>query len=498
MLDAYRRELDALLRRVALPPSDPRVARLLEGAAFLLSRGRSDLEDELSELTLPILADAQRPLPPLAVLEMTPSPELRRSVALQAADVVTLRSPAGETASWSIRTALTLHPFVVDRVRVERRGPREQLLRISLRSVTGNPLAAPPMFRFFVSVPDPQAAAELVWAATSASPSSFGAASAWLDDSHPSSALLRQHFTLPESFHWFDVPNSATGGPVDRVELEVPLRVPLGWLAELSATHLRTNCVGVAGVWNETVEADTIAHDLPLTRHRIVRIDEFRSGAGPIPPWPAPRSTLSYRLEPVLDAATGSRSERVRFVSDEGLDGPAPVGSFRVQLQVTHAGPLTATAPADWQGTLHGSSVRNLTRVFPGCVPASDANLAFRLNAYLRMPLQELVRRESLEAFLSLHDPGPARAGGLVEQTRFGSSHHVDGAGQIRWVDEVEVTLADVGRGVAFRLAHLLELAFVERTDLTRLVRTTVHVAGVAEPLHVGALLPGQRRPSPF
>lgn len=497
MLDAYRRELDALLRRVALPPSDPRVGRLLEGAAFLLSRGRSDLEDELSELTLPILADAHRPLPPLAVLEVTPSPELRRSIALQVGDVVTLRSPAGDAASWSIRTAQTLHPFVVERVRVERRGPREQLLRISLRSVTGNPLVAPPVFRFFVSVPDPQAAAELVWAATSASPSSLAAASAWLDDGHPSSALLRQHFALPESFQWFDVPNGATDGPVDRVELEVPLRVPLGWLADLSATHLRTNCIGVAGLWNETLETDAISRDLPLTRHRIVRIDELRSGAGPVPPWPSPRSALSYRLEPVLDAATGSRAERVRFVSDATLDGPAPMGPFRVQLQVTHASPLTATAPADWQGTLHGSAVRNLTQMFPGGLPPSDANLAFRLNAYLRMPLQELTRRESLEAFLSLHDPA-ARTGGLVGETRFGSSHHVDGAGQIRWVDDVEVTLAELGRGVAFRLAHLLELAFVERTDLTRLVRTTVRVAGFPEPLHVGALLPGQRRPFPF
>jgi type VI secretion system protein ImpG len=125
---------------------DPDVERLLEGVAFLTGRIRQKLDDELPEfmqsLGLLLFPHLMRPLPSASILEITPVANALREAHVVKAGTEFASVPVdGVSCTFQSTTDCTLAPISIEDVRLEALPGGRQQLAITLRSLTGAPLA---------------------------------------------------------------------------------------------------------------------------------------------------------------------------------------------------------------------------------------------------------------------------------------------------------------------------------------------------------------------
>jgi type VI secretion system protein ImpG len=133
---------------------DPDVERLLEGVAFLTGRIRQKLDDELPEflqsLGSLLFPHLMRPLPATSILEITPVANALRETHVVKAGTEFASVPVdGIPCTFRSTTDCTLSPVAIEDVRLEALPGGKQQLAITLRSISGAPLAnvLPPSLR---------------------------------------------------------------------------------------------------------------------------------------------------------------------------------------------------------------------------------------------------------------------------------------------------------------------------------------------------------------
>lgn len=136
----------ALAPMLADRSADPDVERLLEGVAFLTSRVRQKLDDELPEaihgiarLLFPSLVS---PVAATAILEVVPLPgALRERVTVAKGVEFASVDVDGERCRFTSSRALELCPWVLDEARIEMATNGRQQLRLEISVPQGMPLA---------------------------------------------------------------------------------------------------------------------------------------------------------------------------------------------------------------------------------------------------------------------------------------------------------------------------------------------------------------------
>ena len=144
----------ALAPMLADRGGDPDVERLLEGVAFLTGRIRQKLDDELPEflqsLGLLLFPHLMRPLPSTSMLEITPVANALRETHVVKAGTEFASVPVdGVTCMFQSSMDCALAPIGIEDVRLEPLPGGRQQIAITIRSLTGSPLAnvMPPSIR---------------------------------------------------------------------------------------------------------------------------------------------------------------------------------------------------------------------------------------------------------------------------------------------------------------------------------------------------------------
>jgi type VI secretion system protein ImpG len=125
---------------------DPDVERLLEGVAFLTGRIRQKLDDELPEflqsLGALLFPHLMRPLPATSILEITPVANALREPHLVKRGTEFSSVPIdGFSCTFQSSADCVLAPVAIEDVRLEAMPGNRQQLSITMRSLTGAPLA---------------------------------------------------------------------------------------------------------------------------------------------------------------------------------------------------------------------------------------------------------------------------------------------------------------------------------------------------------------------
>ena len=136
----------ALAPMLAERSGDPDVERLLEGVAFLTARVRQKLDDELPHAVQGIaqllFPDFVRPLPPAAILEIIPLPNVlrERTVVPAGTEFASVEVDGARCVFRSTRSC-ELAPWVLDEARVVPLPGGKHELRLELRVPLGMPVA---------------------------------------------------------------------------------------------------------------------------------------------------------------------------------------------------------------------------------------------------------------------------------------------------------------------------------------------------------------------
>ncbi|WP_176506284.1 MULTISPECIES: type VI secretion system baseplate subunit TssF [Pseudomonas] len=148
----YLRELGAdfakdnpqLARFLGKDSGDPDVERLLEGFAFLTAKLRLKLEDDLPELTHPMLQllwpNYLRPLPSATIIQFTPEKQaLSQSRSIPRGTRLFSIPVDGITCEYRTCTEVKLHPFAIHNVQATHT-PAQSVVRIDLETLVERPL----------------------------------------------------------------------------------------------------------------------------------------------------------------------------------------------------------------------------------------------------------------------------------------------------------------------------------------------------------------------
>jgi type VI secretion system protein ImpG len=394
LLPYYDRELNALRRlaadfaaahpkiagRLRLTPDavdDPHVARLLEGTAFLAARVHHRLDDEFPELTDALLGVLYphylAPVPPAAIVQFEPQPDLALPVRLKAGIALETEPVRGEPCRFQTAWPLTLWPVEVESVRLSGlplSAPANPLaagalavLRIVLKCSSDDASFASlgvDRLRFFlrgaanIALPlyellcahtislayaDGQAdPAPIVLAPTAIEPVGFAYEEAllpWPARSFVGFRLLTEYFAFPEKFLFVDftrieAKTLLSGG--NRMEIFVYLD---RFLPELERTvgsdALAIGCVPIVNLFTQRCEPIPLTHT--ETEYRIV------------PDARRPAAMEVWQVERVRETGPdgGSRPWRPFYRLTNGdPDGDMPGGFYHAVRHDT-AAPLTGS-----------------------------------------------------------------------------------------------------------------------------------------------------------
>ncbi|WP_349974928.1 type VI secretion system baseplate subunit TssF [Pseudomonas sp. WHRI 8519] len=133
-----------LARLLGKGGSDPDVERLMEAFAFLTAKLRLKLEDELPELTHPMLQllwpNYLRPLPSATIIQFTPRKQaLSQSQRIPKGSRLFSKPVDGVHCEFRTCTAVDIHPFEIDAVSATQTLD-SSVLRLDLRTLVDRPL----------------------------------------------------------------------------------------------------------------------------------------------------------------------------------------------------------------------------------------------------------------------------------------------------------------------------------------------------------------------
>lgn len=132
-----------LARLLGKGGSDPDVERLMEAFAFLTAKLRLKLEDDLPELTHPMLQllwpNYLRPLPSATIIQFTPLKQaLSQSHCIPKGSPLFSRPVDGVTCEFRTCTAVDIHPFEIQSVSATQTLD-SSVARIELRTLVERP-----------------------------------------------------------------------------------------------------------------------------------------------------------------------------------------------------------------------------------------------------------------------------------------------------------------------------------------------------------------------
>jgi type VI protein secretion system component VasA len=532
--------------------ADPRVARMVQSAAFAFAVAENRLDDDGQALVRPLVARASpeslRPRAASTVVELS-------GVAGRAGNVQgsSLSARVGaERMPFQIAWPVTTAPMALEQVLLDRRDARRQVLRFAIRAASGVSLgrSLPAVVRLFVHFEPRAVALDLVHALRRGPP---GRAT-WLDargnrladsevkdavrwvrvdtkeaplvsaraDRFVSGTLLRDLFAFPEAFCFLDLHLGATRPGVEgveRVEVVLPLAHVVEGASHFAPHHLRLFC---APATNQFVGAIDRLPDTPreaslrvagkphaeILEVRSLVATSVRSAQRRIPlrSWetpPDPHTFESGQTYFTLEQRLGVE-ERTELRATFGrLDAfpSAPGGIVEGEVLASDGALCARLGLGDIGGAREGGT--NITRVTPSRRALLGENYAWRLSAYARMPAGRLGRRAHLAELLRLHDPYGAQDEAvhiprpIVTRAAQDREHELpDGA--LAWGDRftVEVDPAGCTDGALWLVGELVHRALAERNEALRYARLVLVKSGA--PFAEYAPRQGARLPFPL
>jgi type VI protein secretion system component VasA len=548
-LAAHTPRLERLYGRDA----DPRVARLVQSAAFAFATAQGRLDDDGQSLVRPLVAralpEALRPRPASTVIELRSesgqsTPALGTSFAAQV---------AGHRVPFRVAWPAAMTPFVLTDVGIDRVDARTQSLHLAFvgRSGIAAGAALPAVVRFFVHLEPRSVAIDLVHALRSGGPGRvrwLGKGGAMLGerrlareavrwvrvdteelplvaaraDRFRSGTMLRDLFSFPESYCFFDLD---LGGPTDKAAERVEVTLPLGHVvhgaADLSTEQLRLFCAPATNQFVAPIDPvrrrDASEAALAVAGKLHAEILEVRalstvsirdaSRRTPLRSWETPDvphafdpDDTYFALEQRASPADGRTEMRAIF----GRLGefPAPVGGVVEGEVLACDAALTAYVGLGQVGSVREGAI-SVTRVTPSRRAVLGENHAWRASAYARMPAARLANAGRLEEFVGLHDRyGLADDSVRIHRPRFVSVEHAREhrleAGVLGWGDAftVELDATPCSEGELWLLGSLLERALAERSEALRFSRVVLRRNGAT--LAEYAPRRGERLPFPL
>lgn len=532
--------------------ADPRVARLVQSAAFAFATAHNRLSDDGQSLVRPLVAralpESLRPRPSSTILELSAS---GRSGPSQGARYV---AHAGRASiPFQVVWPTPVAPISLEEVVLDRLDARRQVLRFALLAAPGVSLGAvlPDVVRLFVHLEPRSVALDLVYALRS--DRSRGRAK-WCDakkqilantelperavswvrvdtdeaplvsaraDRFRSSTLLRDLYAFPESFCFFDLHLGQVQRQAERVEVVIPLGHVVHGASLLSNAQLRLFCapatneflspiepVASTGASEATVSAAGKPHaeilevrGLSVTSARDAgRRVRLQSWEAPDEPHRFEAGETYFALEQCPAATDGRTELRATFGRLDAF--PAPAGGIVEGEVLACDGELTSTLGLGEIGSTREGGT-NITRVAPSRRALLGQNHAWRMSAYARMPSARLAECARLNEFVNLHDPyGMQDEATRVQRPRLVASEHVrehqltDGI--LEWGDRfvLDTDATGCSDGELWLQGALLHRALAERNEALRFTRLVLRRGGT--PLAEYAPRPGGRLPFPL
>jgi type VI secretion system protein ImpG len=546
--DQFELEADALWQRLRVlaeanprlgslyaRDADPRVARLVQSAAFAFAAASTRLDNDDQALVRPLVARALpeclRPRPSSTILEFSPS--LSRASDHQRS--VVAGQAGGLSAPFEVMWPTAVAPFALTRASVDRLNARTQVLRLTLSGQGGAELATvlPRTLRFFVNHAPLSTSLDLLHALRTAEDApqlrTFGSngkplattalpkkgALAWVridtdeaplvsapGDRFRSGTLLRDLFAFPESFCFFDLSLGGFREPkVTTIELVLPLGHVVEGVAGTTLEHVRLFCAPATNQYREEMDpvrplAGERQWTLTVSRRPHAEILHVQSlywvpardarRRIDVPSWEAPAepdglddAQTYYLLEHALAPSTSRTELRLAFATLRELYAPSPGPVVQGQLLASDGALTDRMGLADVGSKAQG--VTNITRVSASQRASIGQNHAWRMSAYARMPPARLVQKESLQEFLAIHEVRSQAGDDVrVRQLPIRSVQHrrehrlKDGV--IQWGDRFSVDADALGNtpGEAWLTGSILSFAIAEREERLRFSRLSV------------------------
>jgi type VI secretion system protein ImpG len=446
---------------------DPDVERLLEGVAFLTGRIRQKLDDEVPEflqsLGALLFPHLMRALPSASILEITPVANALREAHLVKAGTEFASVPIdGLPCTFRSSTDCLLSPVAIEDVRLETLPGARQQLSVTLRSISGAPLAnvLPPSLRLHFSG-EVHIAFALLFAVnrqladvTLAPVQGRGAARElslgtkvvrWVGFEEdegllplgrhvfPGFRLLEEYYVMPSKFAFIDV------GDVRRVvELDKEAtRVTLGFrfdrafppTTRVSAQNVKLHCVPIVNVFESTAEpirlvpsrerfvvrpagippshgeVYAITHVQAILRGSTNRVSvppfyEFSRGTG------AEHGFYSTHLTP---SVTGDGADMlISFGSPEESGKMVDAETISIDLLGTNRSVAASLRPGDV--SVHTASspafvtFSNILAMTPHVPPPLGRELQWRAVAHAAIGLRALTEPEVLRAVIDVYN----------------------------------------------------------------------------------------------
>jgi type VI secretion system protein ImpG len=532
--------------------ADPRVARLVQSAAFAFATAHNRLSDDGQPLVRPLVAralpESLRPRPSSTILELS------GGGSAGAAYGAGLLARVGQVrVPFEVVWPAPGGPYELEEVVLDRLDARRQVLRFAIVAVRGVSLGAslPDVVRLFVHMEPRSVALDLVHALRSsrnrgrakwfdgakaalADRELPGGAVSWVRvdadeaplvsaraDRFRSSTLLRDLFAFPESFCFFDLHLGEVLRNAERLEVVLPLRHVVHGASELSARHLRLFCAPATNQFVSAIEPveSTSASEATLSvagkpHAEILDVRGLSATSirdtrrqTPLQSWEAPEKPHTFEegeryfaLEQRRAADDGRTEMRATFGRLDAF--PAPAGGLVEGEVLACDGTLTSTLGLGDVGSEREGGT-NITRVTPSRRALLGQNHAWRMSAYARMPPARLGECARLSEFVSLHDPfGMQDEATRVQRPRLVATEHArehqltDGI--LEWGDRfiVDTDAAGCSDGELWLIGTLLHRALAERNEALRFTRLVLRRDGA--PFAGYAPRPGSRLPFPL
>ena len=557
---AYTRELEALwsglarvsarfprLEHVLQRDADPRMQRLVQGAAYLFAQVREKLGDELPEvgdaLVTRALPGVLRGLPSATVVELGASAAARRVAVVPAGSTLLVRK-GRDTLRFTSAWDCTVHPLRVAGTSVVRDATGAQRFEIAVRGAGTLEATVPGELTLFFGHPDRKLSLAIARALALAPEVRLRASRRGrlpvettvraairvrgldaADRVYPgrserfrSSTLLRELAVFPEkhAFVTLQLPPRFREeiGEHETLALEVDLPFAVAGAELLDATHVRTCCVPMVNVFGADtgvlrgVRAPTlplrsaeVPHAEPYEVERVV-LDPGVPAETVVPSWEHDfvdgTGTILHRVLR-RRASHGEGAEwSVAFLGERSFQEPVPLRPVRVEFLASDGARTSGLGIGDVTGTVGGVTAVNVTRVTQAVLPASDREIAWRSSAHARMAAGTLADLGHLRAFLEVNDPLRLVSPETLQASAHERVHRLDADGDLQWGDHYRIDLDGEslgGVGAVHVLAHALHAALAERTELSRFVTLDVHDGDqtVRRPACTG-----ERAPFPF
>ncbi|POA16949.1 type VI secretion system baseplate subunit TssF [Pseudomonas sp. FW300-N1A1] len=269
---------------------DPDVERLLEGFAFLTARLGLKIDDDLPELTHPLLQmlwpNYLRPLPSMTIVRFEPLPEaLSTRKVLPKGTRLFARPVDGISCEFRTCTEVNLYPLALHEVS-DAHSREESVMRIDLQVLTQQPLDSLDcdQLDFHLGGDNATASTLYLWLAHyleevtlhineehfKLSPEAIGFPGFSADEAllpYPRNVfdgyrILQEYFVFPQRFHFFSLTRLAKVWPAvstDRIRLQFRFSRPMPATVRLHKTDLHLFCAPAVNLLHH--DAEPIAID---------------------------------------------------------------------------------------------------------------------------------------------------------------------------------------------------------------------------------------------